>query len=445
MRVVFGPGRVAEVAAEVDRLGVHRVFLIADGQAKELADGRWPARRAVAGRWHEVVQHVPVELAERGRAAVTASGADGIVCLGGSSTGLAKAIALSHALPIVAVPTTYAGSEMTTIYGLTGGRHKQTGTSPGRAAQDGRLRPAAHDRPARQRHRCQRVQRPRSLRRGAVRHRLQPGHDGTGAGGGAGDRSLATGGDGRPRRRRRAQRPALRRLPVGHRPRNDERRAAPQAVPRPRRHVQPRPRRRPRRRPPHAVAFNAPPCPTRWPASPTPCAPGATPPVPSGISRCERRDDRSRRPRPTADDLPEAAQRAAEEITDNPVAVDADALLGILRPRRHRPQQPTGCLGDGGLEADRRRSVSRRFSPSSAPGRRGVRGGGPRRAGRRPKGRPFVACRGGCPADLLGGSGEILERRGLHPRLPVAVQRPHDVGERSGPPPRASSTVTMLE
>ena len=28
------------------------------------------------------------------------------------------------------MPTTYAGSEMTTIYGLTGGRHKQTGTSP---------------------------------------------------------------------------------------------------------------------------------------------------------------------------------------------------------------------------------------------------------------------------------------------------------------------------
>ena len=43
---------------------------------------------------------------------------------------MAKAIALTHELPILAVPTTYAGSEMTTIYGLTGGRHKQTGTSP---------------------------------------------------------------------------------------------------------------------------------------------------------------------------------------------------------------------------------------------------------------------------------------------------------------------------
>ena len=68
----------------------------------------------LAGRWDEVVQHVPVELAERARAAVDAAGADAVVCVGGgSSTGLAKAIALTHDVPIVAVPTTYAGSEMT--------------------------------------------------------------------------------------------------------------------------------------------------------------------------------------------------------------------------------------------------------------------------------------------------------------------------------------------
>jgi len=48
---------------------------------------------------------------------------------GGSATGLAKAIALTSRRPIVALPTTYAGSEQTTIYGLTGERHKQTGKS----------------------------------------------------------------------------------------------------------------------------------------------------------------------------------------------------------------------------------------------------------------------------------------------------------------------------
>ena len=82
-------------------------------------------------RWNEVAQHVPVELAERARAAATQHGIDAVVTIGGgSSTGLAKALALSHRVPIVAVPTTYAGSEQTTIYGLTGGQHKQTGKDP---------------------------------------------------------------------------------------------------------------------------------------------------------------------------------------------------------------------------------------------------------------------------------------------------------------------------
>src|SRR5262245_22269648 len=84
----------------------------------------------LAQRWDEVIQHVPVELAERARAAADEAQADLVVCIGGgSSTGLAKAIALSHGLAILAVPTTYAGSEMTAVFGLTGGRHKQTGKS----------------------------------------------------------------------------------------------------------------------------------------------------------------------------------------------------------------------------------------------------------------------------------------------------------------------------
>jgi len=128
-RVVFGPGSRARVADETDRLGLTRVYLISDTAAtatgKELAELLGPR---LAAHWTEVAQHVPVELAERARAAVDEAGADGIVTVGGgSSTGLAKAIALSHRLPIVAVPTTYAGSEQTPIYGLTGGRHKQTG------------------------------------------------------------------------------------------------------------------------------------------------------------------------------------------------------------------------------------------------------------------------------------------------------------------------------
>jgi maleylacetate reductase len=131
-RVVFGPGRRGELGAELGRLGASSVFLVADGAATEAAGAMAAALDGVAvTTWTDVIQHVPVELAERARAAVDEARPDAVVCVGGgSSVGLAKAIALSHRLPIVAVPTTYAGSEQTTIYGLTGGRHKQTGKDP---------------------------------------------------------------------------------------------------------------------------------------------------------------------------------------------------------------------------------------------------------------------------------------------------------------------------
>jgi maleylacetate reductase len=132
-RVLFGPGRRAEVGDEVVRLGVGRVFLVYDALAGDEVSDALSQRSdlTVVEVWREVIQHVPGELAERVRASVTEHGADVVVTVGGgSSTGLAKAIALSHGLPIVAIPTTYAGSEQTSIYGITGDRHKQTGKDP---------------------------------------------------------------------------------------------------------------------------------------------------------------------------------------------------------------------------------------------------------------------------------------------------------------------------
>lgn len=130
-RVIFGAGRRAEVGAEADRLG-SRIFLINDGAAAATGDevAGWLGER-VARRWQEAIQHVPEELAARARAAATDSGADMVVTIGGgSSTGLGKAIAASHNIPILAIPTTYAGSEQTQIYGVTGNRHKEVGKNP---------------------------------------------------------------------------------------------------------------------------------------------------------------------------------------------------------------------------------------------------------------------------------------------------------------------------
>ena len=130
-RVVFatndGP---AAVTAEIHALGGSRVMLIASDREAALAD---PIAREipVVVRHEEVVMHVPVDVAQRARKAASASGADVIVSVGGgSTTGLAKAVAMTTGLPIVAVPTTYAGSEATNVWGLTEGLTKTTGVDP---------------------------------------------------------------------------------------------------------------------------------------------------------------------------------------------------------------------------------------------------------------------------------------------------------------------------
>jgi maleylacetate reductase len=77
------------------------------------------------------VMHVPIEAAREARSHAGAVGADGAVAIGGGSTvGLGKAIALESPMPIIAIPTTYAGSEMTPIYGITDAGLKKTGRDP---------------------------------------------------------------------------------------------------------------------------------------------------------------------------------------------------------------------------------------------------------------------------------------------------------------------------
>jgi len=127
-RVCFAPGEAsATVRAEVERLGGTRVMVIAAASQTVVAE-RVTALVPVVLRYDEVVMHVPVETAERARAAAAAHEVDLVVSVGGgSTTGLAKVIALTSGIPIVAVPTTYAGSEATSVWGLTEGARKTTG------------------------------------------------------------------------------------------------------------------------------------------------------------------------------------------------------------------------------------------------------------------------------------------------------------------------------
>lgn len=128
-RVVFGAGSVAKLPEELDRLGAKRALIVStpgrSASAKQVAEGLGDR---VAGFFDRAQMHTPVEIAEAARRLAKELGADACVTVGGGSTiGLGKAIALTSSLPVLAVPTTYSGSEMTPIYGLSAGGMKRTG------------------------------------------------------------------------------------------------------------------------------------------------------------------------------------------------------------------------------------------------------------------------------------------------------------------------------
>ncbi|GAA5157773.1 maleylacetate reductase [Pseudonocardia eucalypti] len=132
-RVVFGAGAARrELAGELDRLAAKRVLLVTGGSAEEtaraLAD---PLGERVVTVFAGVRPHVPLRVAEAARALAASVEADALLAVGGgSAVGTAKAIALTTGLAILAVPTTYAGSEMTSVWGLTENNRKTTGTDP---------------------------------------------------------------------------------------------------------------------------------------------------------------------------------------------------------------------------------------------------------------------------------------------------------------------------
>src|SRR5215467_9149022 len=127
-RVVFAPGALARVADEAARLGLNRALVIATPGSGVRLGGRLVeilGARA-AGLHAQASLHVPKPVAEAGVAA--ARGADGLVAAGGGAAiGLAKIIARDLGLPILAVPTTYSGSEATAIWGMSEGERKLTG------------------------------------------------------------------------------------------------------------------------------------------------------------------------------------------------------------------------------------------------------------------------------------------------------------------------------
>jgi maleylacetate reductase len=127
-RLLFGSGRATQnVSEEVLRLGSSNIMVIATHSAAQSARSVTSGVK-VSLTYDDVVQHVPVEKAEHARRVAAENNIDLLICVGGGSAiGLAKAIALTLAIPILAVPTTYSGSEATNMWGLTEASRKTTG------------------------------------------------------------------------------------------------------------------------------------------------------------------------------------------------------------------------------------------------------------------------------------------------------------------------------
>ncbi|GJG94308.1 maleylacetate reductase [Cupriavidus pauculus] len=120
-RILFGPGKLADVADEIRHLGATRALVLSTpsqrAKALALAEQLGPL---AAGVFSEATMHTPVDVTSRAMVAYDAARADCVVALGGGSTiGLGKAIAWRNDAPQIVIPTTYAGSEVTPILGQT--------------------------------------------------------------------------------------------------------------------------------------------------------------------------------------------------------------------------------------------------------------------------------------------------------------------------------------
>jgi len=131
-RIVFGVGKIDLVREEADRLDASSVLLVCTNSQKAVADTVAQNLGArVTARVNGAVMHVPRENANEAISQAKQADCDCVIAIGGGSAiGIAKAVALETGLPIIAVPSTYAGSEMTDIWGISEGEGKTTGRNP---------------------------------------------------------------------------------------------------------------------------------------------------------------------------------------------------------------------------------------------------------------------------------------------------------------------------
>lgn len=127
--IIFGAGCLKHLPVELEVLGFSRPLVLStSGQVKNAQSIVELLATNGVGLFDGARMHVPAVVVEDAAIIAKKLNANCTVSIGGgSTTGLGKALALRHNIPYIAIPTTYAGSEMTNIWGITEKGRKVTG------------------------------------------------------------------------------------------------------------------------------------------------------------------------------------------------------------------------------------------------------------------------------------------------------------------------------
>jgi maleylacetate reductase len=121
--VIFAPGALARLREAAERSGWLRLMLCT---SHSMRAGGWVEKiESILGEklvavFDHVQPHVQDVQVQEALALASETHAEAIIAMGGGSPiGVAKALGFELHHPIIAIPTTYAGSEMTPVYGIT--------------------------------------------------------------------------------------------------------------------------------------------------------------------------------------------------------------------------------------------------------------------------------------------------------------------------------------
>ncbi len=121
--VIFAPASLTQLGDAIGRFGWQRVLLCTshtmqrNGQVDSIKSSLGDS---LVGVFDHVQPHVQDVQVNEVLSLAIEKNIDAVIGMGGGSPiGMAKALGFQSHFPIVAIPTTYAGSEMTPVYGIT--------------------------------------------------------------------------------------------------------------------------------------------------------------------------------------------------------------------------------------------------------------------------------------------------------------------------------------